>query len=157
MKHHISLTRFIPFVIGLAVCTGLISVCGSVSHTNYAYGAAPMRPTLVPLPAAPVMNSGAAGGHITTRIPAGAGGLRAVVQWLGRDGNWYSVEGWQSLNVQPGELLAWWVAPKDFGGGPFRWAYFTQRDSAGDSRQVPKITSVPFMLPTYVSQQIDVQ
>lgn len=43
----------------------------------------------------------------------------AVVQWQDGIGNWHDVGGWQ------GDLAAgsqrWWVHPKDFGTGPFRW------------------------------------
>jgi hypothetical protein len=41
-----------------------------------------------------------------------------VVQWIDSDGNWHDVEGWRGPVTANGR---WWVAPKDFNTGPFRW------------------------------------
>lgn len=47
----------------------------------------------------------------------------AVVQWQGASGNWYDVDGWYSGLDDDGKIR-WWVAPKDYNNGPFRWSIF---------------------------------
>jgi hypothetical protein len=69
-------------------------------------------------------------------VPAGAWG---VVQWQDSAGGWHNVEGWQGLMVNSSR---WWVHPKDFGTGPFRWAVLNAPGGA-----VLKV-SEPFQLPT---------
>ena len=48
--------------------------------------------------------------------------LWCVVQWQDDAGNWRDVEGWRGYTEDGGKR--WWVAPKDFGRGPFRWAVY---------------------------------
>jgi hypothetical protein len=43
-----------------------------------------------------------------------------VVQWQDAAGNWHDVEGWRGTTDQV-NYRRWWVHPKDFGTGPFRW------------------------------------
>jgi len=69
-------------------------------------------------------------------VPAGAW---SVVQWQDSAGNWHEVEGWRGLAANSSR---WWVHPKDFGRGPFRWLVTT-----GPAGIVTKI-SPPFYLPT---------
>jgi len=44
--------------------------------------------------------------------------------------------------------VAWWVAQKDFGTGPFRWAVYP---SDGDAMLA---ASTPFILPDTVNQRL---
>lgn len=70
-----------------------------------------------------------------------------VVQWQDSAGGWHAVEGWQ------GTLPAssrWWVHPKDFGTGPFRWAVF---DAPGGGMLA---ASRPFQLPNAANQLLPV-
>jgi hypothetical protein len=46
-------------------------------------------------------------------------GTWSVVQWQNSAGGWEDVAGWQGPLPQN---TRWWVAEKDFGDGPFRWA-----------------------------------
>jgi hypothetical protein len=53
-------------------------------------------------------------------VPAGAW---SVVQWQDSAGNWHEVEGWRGSAANSSR---WWVHPKDFGTGPFRWLVTTE-------------------------------
>ncbi|MEM7029304.1 MAG: hypothetical protein AAF629_07045 [Chloroflexota bacterium] len=82
-------------------------------------------------------------------LSGGAGGSSAVVQWLGSDGNWHDVDGWRSTYAGS---ATWWVAPKDFGTGPFRWVVYN--GSASSKTIVAQSES--FTLPSghYQSTQV---
>ena len=41
-------------------------------------------------------------------------------------GDWHDVAGWQGT-LDDGQLKTWWVAKKDFGTGPFRWAVHLEK------------------------------
>ena len=113
------------------------------------------RPTVVPLPTlSPVKTPQIPpttepktvdlGAHIRLNgapSVAAATGMRAVVQWQAPDGTWFDVEGWQTGLPPTSTDIEWWVAPKDFGKGPFRWAVLQ-----GNSRQ-PVQVSPAFWLP----------
>ena len=77
----------------------------------------PRKPTSTPGPdKEDKSNHSPVGAYIELQAP---GGSWAAVQWQDSAGNWHEVEGWR------GSLPAsarWWVAAKDFGKGPFRWA-----------------------------------
>ena len=49
-------------------------------------------------------------------MPAGSW---AVVQWQDSAGGWHDVEGWRG-DIHSSQH--WWVAARDFGKGPLRWA-----------------------------------
>ncbi len=55
-------------------------------------------------------------------------GVWAVVQWQDSAGGWHDVEGWQGSLVEGQKK--WWVAQRDFGRGPFRWAIY--QDQGGE-------------------------
>lgn len=117
------------------------------------------RPTVQPLPTVVVLTPGATstaapssqkppapeGAHIVLGLPKDGQlvGKRAVVQWLGKDGRWYDVDGWQSGLTEQDTHIVWWVAPRDFGTGPFRWAVF----AAGTN--TPVWVSAAFQLPSF--------
>jgi len=78
------------------------------------------------------------GAYIELAPSPGRAGLWAGVQWQNEAGHWYDVEGWQG--TLPGSSR-WWVAPQDFGTGPFRWVIYADRGG-------PVLgTSAPFSLP----------
>jgi len=86
------------------------------------------------------------------RLRAGAAGgapLWTVVQWQDKAGNWRDVEGWRGY-TQSGEKK-WWVAPKDFGKGTFRWAVY-----ADEKETVLLGASAPFSLPLAAGQEMTV-
>ena len=89
-----------------------------------------------------------AGAWIELHAPRALAGGWAVVQWQDRAGNWHDVEGWRgSLD---GDGASWWVHPKDFGSGPFRWTVSEQAGGKllGASR--------PFSLPGEANQVLQV-
>jgi hypothetical protein len=53
-------------------------------------------------------------------------GLWAVVQWRDGLGEWHDVEGWQGILEK--DWHPWYVKPKDFGSGPFRWVLYDGQD-----------------------------
>lgn len=121
------------------------------------------RPTVVPLPTSlpippkvtPVMipttvvKYADLGAHIQLNgvaLTTTATNLKAVVQWQAGSGEWYDVEGWQTTT--PTDSIVWWVAPKDFGKGPFRWAVY--QNEAGRPTQISK----SFWLPTSAGEWV---
>ena len=59
------------------------------------------------------------GAYIVLQVEAVPAQAWGQVQWLGGDGNWHDVEGWQGGLPSNSR---WWVAARDFNKGPFRWA-----------------------------------
>jgi hypothetical protein len=87
------------------------------------------------------------GAYIELEAPAGAAGAWAVVQWQDRAGNWHDVAGWRGTMVNSSH---WWVHPKDFGTGPFRWV--VRQGPDGPVVQM----SEPFNLPGRAGETIRV-
>jgi hypothetical protein len=118
------------------------------------------RPTVQPLPITPTATAAAAvatpdtGAHIVFDTPPGADGLHAIVQWQGDDGRWYPVEGWQSHTVRAGQRIVWWVAPQNFGTGPFRWALFASPRAMLEHDARPVMHSADFGLPRYAGEHV---
>ena len=57
--------------------------------------------------------------------------LWTVVQWQDAQGKWHDVEGWRGAldGMQGGAgRKVWWLADNLFGGGPFRWLVFQEKD-----------------------------
>lgn len=88
-------------------------------------------------------DSGPVGAHIQLQMETAPAGAWGVVQWLGDDGNWHDVEGWQG--PAPANSR-WWVAAKDFNTGPFRWA--VKNGPGGELIG----TSEPFTLPQFPNE-----
>jgi hypothetical protein len=125
--------RFRPALLLGVLATGFVSGPLWTQTSGATAQAAALRPTLVPLRA-----QRAPGAHIELRASE-AVGLRAVVQWQSGDGAWHDVDGWRSaLEDEP---IEWWVAPEDFGKGPFRWVAYREGSGA------PQLGSPPFRLP----------
>lgn len=79
------------------------------------------------------------GAEIALSVIPAQSGLWSVVEWQDANGDWQQVESWQGT-LDAGQKI-WWVAQKDFGTGPFRWAVY---QSAGGELLG---ASDPFMLP----------
>ena len=84
-------------------------------------------------------SSSPVGAYIELHAQGPVAGVWSVVQWQDANGDWQTVEGWQgTLN---NGTRRWWVAAKDFGKGPFRWAIFNAPGgsliAAGDSFNLP--------------------
>lgn len=64
---------------------------------------------------------------INLRVIPPQADLWSVVQWQDATGTWHGVENWQGM-LNGGGQIRWWVAEKDYGSGPFRWAVFDAPD-----------------------------
>jgi hypothetical protein len=80
---------------------------------------------------------------VALNVPAGAW---IVVQWQDSAGNWHDVEGWRGWAANSSR---WWVHPKDFGRGPFRWVVFGPGGAIG-------AISPPFHLPGGANETLQV-
>ncbi len=98
-------------------------------------------PTPAPAPSFPL------GAFIELRVSPPQIGLWTVVQWQDRLGDWHAVEGWQGT-LEDGGVKQWWVAPEDFGTGPFRWLVLDQPEGE------PLATSEAFDLPDAAGEKI---
>ena len=105
----------------------------------------PPRPTAAPTATTPsVQNQPAGAAVIRLQVSAVLGDptlLGSIVQWQDALGGWHDVEGWQG-HLEGEGYKAWWVAPKDYGTGPFRWVVYES------SPAVPLVTSDSFNLPS---------
>jgi hypothetical protein len=80
------------------------------------------------------------------------------VQWQTGEGDWVNVNGWygalDDVNVNADGSVTgektWWVAPRDFGTGPFRWLV-----TAGNGRTSLAVSD-PFALPARNANTVDV-
>ncbi len=117
-------------LIGLVI---LLAIAGGPVLTAIPAQAAP--PALPPRPEPPPTNPSTGsqdnddgsggqdeqvGAYIRLQVEAAQSGLQAGVQWQDSAGGWHAVESWQGP-VSAGGTQQWWVAPKDFNTGPFRW------------------------------------
>jgi hypothetical protein len=84
-----------------------------------ALAALPPRPTAEPTSEKPEET----GGYIKLQVDAAPAEMWTVVQWVDANGDWHDVDGWQGT-LDDGVTKLWWVAPKDFATGPFRWAAY---------------------------------
>lgn len=89
-----------------------------------------------PTPMHKIGNSALRGAHIILKT---AVSVWTVVQWQDANGDWHDVDGWRGSAA--GGVVEWWVAPKDFSTGPFRWVVYPTAD--GEMIAV----SEPFYLP----------
>jgi len=85
--------------------------------------------------------------HLTAAgAPVGAW---TVVEWGNDEDGWHVVEGWQG-ELDAAETKTWWVLPKDFDTGPFRWVVYTRRGG------VIWGISAAFRLPASADQPVQV-
>jgi hypothetical protein len=108
------------FWIALLFLAALTVGAGQVAEAS---GSLPPYPT--PVPPAPVLLPSPRPSVATIDLQAPAGGGQwAGVQWQTPAGQWFDVAGWQGPVDMTGSQR-WWVEPKDFGTGPFRWVVYT--------------------------------
>jgi len=105
----------------------------------------PPRPTATPIPASKSDSRAPQGAHIVLITQPGQW---TVVQWQDVNGDWQDVEGWRG--TADGGRVEWWVAQKDFGTGPFRWAVGQSADGGITS------ASEPFHLPAAPNETLTV-
>ena len=141
----------LPFSLALAgaLLLGVISlVPHSVSAAPVALPtrpatATPSQPSVTPEPYLQT------GGLIELRLQAPPATAWTVVQWQDALGGWHVVEGWQGT-LDDGVAKVWWVAPKDFNTGPFRWVIYEKRDGKvwgmSQSFNLPAVVGQRFVL-----------
>lgn len=114
----------------------LVTITGMASGAARASGELPPRPPTA-TPVAQIILEGKPATQVS-------GEQWAVVQWLDGLGNWQLVDGWQGQFEKRGQNMEviWWVAPGDYGKGPFRWVVYERK---GSERIVA--ISQPFYLP----------
>ena len=144
-------TRFI-IVIGLIVAAALF--IGLLPGTPSVTAAPPPRPTLTPTPYSTPSTGNPFGSYIELRLPTDNINLWTVVQWQDAQGGWHDVENWRGIldeiNQHKGDKL-WWVYPRDYGTGPFRWQVY---QNPGGTLLA---TSYSFNLPGSDSQRVIVE
>jgi hypothetical protein len=144
-------TRFI-IAIGLLVTVALFS--GVLFGTPSASAAPPPRPTLTPTPLAATFPGNPFGSYIELRLPTDNVNLWTAVQWQDSQGGWHDVENWRGIldeiNQHKGDKL-WWVYPRDYGKGPFRWQVY---QSPGGKILA---TSRSFNLPGSANQRVIIE
>jgi hypothetical protein len=144
-------TRFI-IVVGLIVITVLFM--SLLPGTPSVTAAPPPRATLTPTPSGAPLTGNPSGSYIELRLPTDNINLWTVVQWQDSQGGWHDVENWRGIldeiNQHKGDKL-WWVYPRDYGKGPFRWQVY---QSPGGSLLA---TSRSFNLPGDASQRVIVE
>jgi len=132
--------KLIRFVLGVCVLVIVCLMMGLPASTLAAPLATPVLPPRPTPRSTSTTQPSLPGAYIELRVLSAPTGLWTKVQWQDGWGDWHDVEGWQGTLDTPDEKV-WWVAPKDFGGGPYRWAIYASRDG-------PSLgASDPFYLP----------
>lgn len=148
MKHKLNLVNW-GTILSLLVVSFALLTWLPVTPTR-ADGELPPRETPTPSPPEKDKDKAASpvGAYIElvgSDVPAGAW---VGVQWQDSTGGWQDVQGWQGVIATSNH---WWVHPKDFGTGPFRWLV----------RQGPNGPvigeSEPFSLPGEANQTVQIQ
>jgi hypothetical protein len=134
----------------IALCLFLFVLILGVNQKSASAGLPP-RPE--PSPTAPPKSSNP-GGNIELvydGVPVGPNGVWTAVQWQDPyTEKWTTVEGWQGTIDLDG-TQRWWVAPSEFGKGPFRWLVYDKQD--GKLLE----TSEPFTMPAGNHQVVIVE
>lgn len=122
MKNKISLPIW-RIVFGLILSAGLLA--GALLSPP-AWADSGLPPRDVPTPGPNNDDKSGSGGqpvgaHLELHAPGAPAGAWIVVQWQDSAGGWHDVEGWRGTAANSSR---WWVHPKDFGSGPFRWVVF---------------------------------
>jgi hypothetical protein len=138
---------------------GLILLLGAASPAISAATDLPPRPTAEPTPvptATPVQDEPHnPGATISLYVPDGLTTMWTVVQWQDAFGGWHDVDGWRGhLDDGQGQMKIWWVAPKDFNTGPFRWQVYSS-DENGRSLGNSETFNLPGGVNDIVYVQID--
>ena len=110
----------------------------------------PVPPTTTPEPMPTVIPKSEKGAYIELYIQSLSVEPWTIVQWQDAHGEWHDVEGWQGT-LDDSEEKRWWVAPKDFSTGPFRWLVYE------NAQENLLATSEPFYLPSYADEVIKIE
>jgi hypothetical protein len=94
-------------------------------------------------------SSSPAGAYIELQAENAPAGAWSVVQWQDSNADWQNVEGWRG-KLDNG-TRRWWVHPKDFDTGPFRWVVY---ESPGGRLLA---TSESFSLPQFPNETVRVE
>jgi hypothetical protein len=110
----------------IVLVVGLLTLAAQTPFAAHAGGGLPPRDPPTPLPAGdggqPDKEGALTGAYLELVAPGAPAGAWAVVQWQDSAGGWHDVEGWRGAVA---DSSRWWVQPKDFGTGPFRWRVTT--------------------------------
>ncbi|NJN98858.1 MAG: hypothetical protein HC875_34575 [Anaerolineales bacterium] len=142
MNHKYNFTFCLAIVV---LMLGLVALASQTPSAAYAGAGLPSRDAPTPLPhdddkdrdGPPV------GAYLELVAPGAPFGAWAVVQWQDSAGGWHDVEGWRGTLS---DSSRWWVHPKDFGTGPFRWVV------SGGPGGAELESSEPFNLPGQPNQ-----
>lgn len=144
-------------IVGLGIVVALLAVPGTQAQ-------GPVLPTVTPNSPPPAnpgggngqesdddddSSSSPAGAYIELHAQNAPTGAWSVVQWQDSNGDWHPVAGWQG-GLDNG-YRRWWVHPKDFGTGPFRWVIYA---SPGG---VLIAAGEPFKLPQFPNETVRVE
>src|SRR5512143_1602836 len=121
MLHQHTLRARWTVLIGL-LCS-LVMTMSLLTPNQTSVQALPPRPTPATVtPTAAPSSYVREGGLIELHVHPLQTGLWTLIQWQDARGQWHDVDGWQG--TLDGDLQVWWVAPRDFGKGPFRWQVY---------------------------------
>jgi hypothetical protein len=131
------ITSFIGIMSVMGVC--VVVMMGWPLTTQ---AALPPRVTPAPLPSSPPADSDepSVGAYIELLVQSGPTDLWTIVQWQDSLGNWHDIEGWQG-KLDDNYKKVWWVAPADFGKGPFRWMVY--RHEKGEALVASELFYLP--------------
>jgi len=115
------LSKQVTFVVSLVFGLFVIGLlAGALLPAPVAEAGLPDRatPTPRPRPSSHAQDDQPRGAWLELQVANVPAGAWAGVEWQTSAGDWQAVDGWQGALP---ESSRWWVAPKDFGSGPFRW------------------------------------
>ena len=142
LDRYVNLIRFV-----LGVCV-LVIVCLMMGLPALTLAAPLSTPVLPPRPtprSTSTTQASLPGAYIELQVLSAPTGLWTKVQWQDGWGDWHDVEGWQGT-LDTADEKVWWVAPKDFGGGPYRWAIYASWNGpslgASDPFYLPEATGL---------------
>ena len=81
----------------------------------------PPRPPVIP-------RETQSGAYIKLTVENALPNVWTEVHWQDAQGDWHPVEGWRGT-LDDGTTKLWWVAPRDFDTGPFRWVVYATQAS----------------------------
>ncbi len=138
---------FVFWLSAAALVMGLLAL--SMPMPPVVYAGLPPRETPPPVNyAKPGEDNSPAGATIELNMAGAPAGAWAVVQWQDSAGGWRDVEGWSGT---VSDSSRWWVHPKDFGTGPFRW--IITRGKGGPAQSASEV----FHLPASANQVLQVE
>jgi len=108
-------------------------VCGTVLVLSLVW----MTQAVSALPPRPDTRAPVKGASIELHVEGLGPDMWAVVQWLDGLGEWHDVDGWRGELEE--QRVTWWVSPKHFGDGPFRWVVYRSADGEAGHGQLVRV------------------